>query len=127
MQNGRLTSVVHPCGGTTEICFDERGRRSTMLDPDGTLTTYKWNDRDRLVEITRSTADARTWRLSIGHDPFGTLRQIAGDGFGPALRGVLLGRRTVAVTIDQLPQAASVAWVTRRRRSRASERRRCTG
>ncbi len=87
---GRVANVVHPDGGTTEICYDAAGRRTSTLEPDGTLTTYRWGADDRIVEITRSTADARTWRLRVGHDAFGLLRRVdAGD--------LLIGRRSVDV------------------------------
>jgi YD repeat-containing protein len=98
--SARLTTVVHPGGGTTEICYDEHGRRSTTLAPDGTLTTYRWSDGDRLKEITQTTAEARTWRLVIEYDPFGMLRHVSGDGQthrDRQLDGVLLGERRVAI------------------------------
>jgi YD repeat-containing protein len=98
--SARLTTVVHPGGGTTEICYDEHGRRSTTLAPDGTLTTYRWSDGDRLQEITQTTAEARTWRLAIERDPFGMLRHVSGDGpphGDRQLDGVLLGERRVAI------------------------------
>jgi YD repeat-containing protein len=98
-----MANVVHSDGGTTEICYDAAGRRTSTLEPDGTLTTYKWGADDRIVEITRSTADARTWRLRVGHDAFGLLRRVdAADlvigGRSVDVHGlVLLGDRTAAI------------------------------
>ena len=98
-----MANVVHSDGGITEICYDADGRRTSTLEPDGTLTTYKWGADDRIVEITRSTADARTWRLRVGHDAFGLLRRVdAADlvigGRSVDVHGlVLLGDRAAAI------------------------------
>ena len=93
MSSGHLDRIVHADGGTTEICYDAMGRRSSTLEHDGTLTTYRWNELDRLTEIVRSTADGRSWRLTIDHDEFGMLRRVDADQHGAV---ALLGDVTLA-------------------------------
>ena len=117
--SGRLATVVHPGGATTEVCYDERGRRSATLSPDGALTTYRWSDAGRLLEITRTTADGGVWRLVIEHDPFGMLRCLSGDDHASRARSteaVLLGERALALV--ESPRRRG------RRSERAGERRR---
>jgi len=108
----RLDRIVHAHGGTTEIYYDAAGRRSSTLEHDGTLTTYRWNHLDRLIEIVRSTADGRSWRLRIDHDAFGMLRRVHADQHDVV---ALLGDAALAA----VPVAvASIAGVEGARRAR---------
>jgi RHS repeat-associated protein len=52
----RLTKTTYPDGTHVDIGYDYRGRRTTVTDQNGKITTYAYDDEDRLVSVT----DAQT-------------------------------------------------------------------
>ncbi|MGN7830571.1 RHS repeat-associated core domain-containing protein [Pseudoxanthomonas sp. 22568] len=81
---GRVLAVRQTTGGIIRISqhtYDQRGRLIRTLDPEGTDTTYQYDSSDRLIKVSRPTANpeyralgrnAREYRLHV-HDAAGNI------------------------------------------------------
>ncbi len=51
-----LKKITYPDLTTTQFAYDTRGRRTFATDQNGKVTTYAYDDADRLISVT----DAQT-------------------------------------------------------------------
>ena len=54
---GHLRTVRDPAGGETQFAYDAAGNRISAALPNGTRTTYGYDDRDRLTAVEHLRAD----------------------------------------------------------------------
>ena len=68
---GRLEQVRHGDGGATRFTYDVAGRRTGELDPEGRTVTYTWDQLDRLLAVTTTSADGETRTRRFTYDGLG--------------------------------------------------------
>ena len=79
---GRVAAIDVDGVGRRTIGYDRSGRRSHEIAPDGERVDFGWDPLDRLVEITRTTADGEQSIVRLDLDGLGRPLRINGHRIG---------------------------------------------
>ncbi|MFC5370042.1 DUF6531 domain-containing protein [Arcanobacterium bovis] len=94
---GQLISVTNGAGGVTALSYDLRGRLSKAIDPQGKVTTWTYNELDKVVDthtplgLYKNTYD-EAGRLIAQRAPDGAKWEFIYDEHGRMFQKILNGK-----------------------------------
>lgn len=109
----RLSKVTEPTGKATTYTFDGAGNRSTQTITNGSnvdVTTYSYNDQNRLQNAVTVNADGSTSTITYTYDNNGNLTYTGNETTKVADSSQTTGSAIIVVGTDANPAGINVSY-----------------
>jgi RHS repeat-associated protein len=106
---GRISTVTQTLGSgqvVTRYAYDLRGNLASVTDPNGNVTTYKYDDFGQLLQQTSPVTGTTTY----AYDPAGNLTRTVDANGSVSVRSFDALGRVISATSSRLNATDSVQW-----------------